>query len=103
MNLAISLEGAYSGTPDYASAEALYVLAGRNGEMSALHNLGHMLWEKEGPQQDLVRAYAWLTYSADREEGLDTGCVDELAALLDEKQIEEARRMAGGFPAYLQQ
>lgn len=79
---------------NYAEAVKWYRLAAAQGDSDSLANLGASYAGGDGVPKNYVQAYKWDSLAADRGNATASKNRDEIARLMTEQQIAEAKRLA---------
>ncbi|MFP6682157.1 MAG: tetratricopeptide repeat protein, partial [Gammaproteobacteria bacterium] len=80
-------------------AVRLVQLAAEQGEPTAQYLLGNMYAEGEGIAADAIKAYAWCGTAAAGGITVAAQCVQAMAAVMDEAEKDQARRLTKEYRA----
>lgn len=99
-----------AGTRDFESAELLFFRGAQLGHRGSELELGILYWASPAPVRDPVKAFAWLSVTADRAEpisGEARAFLEEIARKLDPEErgrgsalFSRLKRKFGNVPAF---
>jgi TPR repeat protein len=82
---------------DYVRAGNLFKKASQQGDASAQSNLSGYYLEAKAEPIDTVLAYAWFAIALETDKEVVDGELSDIATLMTESQIDEARRLADAW------
>lgn len=96
-NLAVLYAEGIEGTPDFTEAAKWFEAAANHGIKDSLFNLGILYARGLGVEKDLVASYKWFAIAADQGDQDAARKRDEVANLLDQAGLAQARLAVESF------
>lgn len=95
--LGLCYQDGFGVTQNVQEAMKWYIKSAEQGNGNAMEKLGFMYWTGEGGQTNYIEAYKWLSLAAAEGEGKAAKGLKKLEGLLNQQQINEAKKLVAAF------